>query len=873
MSSRPEDVGIRLSPQGLEDVSAALKRVLGDIGRTGREGAKAMSPLKAIASDLKTLLPTLGFAAAITGLIALGKNALTTADNTGKLQEKVGGTVEEISGLTLAFRTNQSDQAGLQNALLKTANVIQEVRANSIEAQRNLRAIGVDAQALAELSTPRALEEIARKLIAIEDPGQRSAAAFKIFGRESKQMITALNAVGKQGIDPFIAKARELGVLIDSELADAAAKAKDNMELIKIQTEGLATQFVAGFAPLVASAMKDFSEAIQTDGLNPIRAFGRIVGFIIRFVVGEFTVLGRIIGANVVAIGVMLTAVKDAVAAAATLDFSAAKKSFTDAFSTLSSLSEQLEKEKQEIRERVATPDAPIDRPKTAGGESSIVDFDALKAMTAERKQAAKDRIKIEQESLKAEESALKASYEARLISLQEYFDRRWQILKRNQALELEGLQAERAALVTQFSATPEKGGPENEAERIKIRQQIAQLDAQITTSQIQGGRELAELDSERAAAQKDLSAELLEQSGSLASLENRRHDAFQANLDSEILKIRQLGVQAGQTAEEIEANVKRLTTASTNQFNFDEIKRKADLALEAFDRAAEQIQRDQEVGIITTLDGERRLLELEKERIPALKEIAEAMKAQALALGDEESIAKAEAFAEAIRGIEQSVRSATDSMLQIRDAGLDGLEEGVNDVLMNLEEFETVEDVFKSLARTVAQSLRQIISEMIAAAIRAAVLRAILGSFAPSSSTGSSAAGSMTSTAPGVTVATGGHIHGPGTATSDSIPARLSDGEFVVRTRAVQQPGVLPFLHYLNRNMRFPEARRFAEGGLVGRAAPVSGPGQSGARFRIMNVLNPQMMLDSLDTPEGEEVVWNIIERQPGRARRITQS
>ncbi len=44
-----------------------------------------------------------------------------------------------------------------------------------------------------------------------------------------------------------------------------------------------------------------------------------------------------------------------------------------------------------------------------------------------------------------------------------------------------------------------------------------------------------------------------------------------------------------------------------------------------------------------------------------------------------------------------------------------------------------------------------------------------------------------------------GGAVDGPGTATSDSIPAMLSDGEFVVRAKVVQQPAILKFLEKLN--------------------------------------------------------------------------
>lgn len=58
----------------------------------------------------------------------------------------------------------------------------------------------------------------------------------------------------------------------------------------------------------------------------------------------------------------------------------------------------------------------------------------------------------------------------------------------------------------------------------------------------------------------------------------------------------------------------------------------------------------------------------------------------------------------------------------------------------------------------------------------------------------------------PGVKFAAGGMVHGPGTATSDSILARLSRGEFVMRAAAVNRVGA-GFLSRLNG---------FADGGMV---------------------------------------------------------
>lgn len=58
---------------------------------------------------------------------------------------------------------------------------------------------------------------------------------------------------------------------------------------------------------------------------------------------------------------------------------------------------------------------------------------------------------------------------------------------------------------------------------------------------------------------------------------------------------------------------------------------------------------------------------------------------------------------------------------------------------------------------------------------------------------------------------ATGGYISGPGTGTSDSIPAMLSNGEYVIRSAAVDMIG-RPALDALNAG-RVPE---FSGGGSV---------------------------------------------------------
>lgn len=104
-----------------------------------------------------------------------------------------------------------------------------------------------------------------------------------------------------------------------------------------------------------------------------------------------------------------------------------------------------------------------------------------------------------------------------------------------------------------------------------------------------------------------------------------------------------------------------------------------------------------------------------------------------------------------------------------------------------------------------------------------------------------------------GVTKAEGGLITGPGTTTSDSIPAWLSNREYVVRAAAVDHYGV-DFLHNLN-------AMRLAGGGQV-VAQPTSGT----TRVSVNTATGPLVVSGTLQTPWGPTTIEGIA-REVARA------
>jgi hypothetical protein len=100
-----------------------------------------------------------------------------------------------------------------------------------------------------------------------------------------------------------------------------------------------------------------------------------------------------------------------------------------------------------------------------------------------------------------------------------------------------------------------------------------------------------------------------------------------------------------------------------------------------------------------------------------------------------------------------------------------------------------------------------------------------------------------------------GGLVSGPGTGTSDTITARLSDGEFVMRAAAVKKYGV-GFMAALN-GLKTPASTstpRFADGG------PVGGGGDM--NVTNVNFFDPRELDDYLQSRAGERVIVNVMRR-----------
>ena len=194
------------------------------------------------------------------------------------------------------------------------------------------------------------------------------------------------------------------------------------------------------------------------------------------------------------------------------------------------------------------------------------------------------------------------------------------------------------------------------------------------------------------------------------------------------------------------------------------------------------------------------------------------------------------------VKGLQNAVKEGTDTMTVFAEQAARNMQDAFADFL-----FDPFKDGAKGMLDSFAETLRRIAAEMAASEVFKA-----LGNYGTQNS--GAWWGSLLSAFGGKKAAAGGYISGPGTATSDSIPALLSNGEYVIKASAVSQYG-RGFFESLN-------ARRFASGGYVGGGAPAMAMGGGNLRVEIVNNGSPAKVESASmqKQPDGSSLLRMVI-------------
>jgi hypothetical protein len=458
---------------------------------------------------------------------------------------------------------------------------------------------------------------------------------------------------------------------------------------------------------------------------------------------------------------------------------------------------------------------------------------------TALKEAQLEGELKIYQAHSALELAIDKQRYDQGEIALKEYFDKRRAITEGEYDREEKILRERMAAI----AAAPAAKDP---AEKVRREVEIAKLQADLDAKADQRKRALAQIETERGAEQRRVLDAQQSADVKLLQIEGKKTEAAKEQLEIELRKLEIELQKSGKSGAEIKGAMDAARTQGTAKIDYND--KAQDLATQwkQLDNQIAAIKAKLADGKLFPFQAEQQILAAERARLPVLQRITSELQAQARATGDEGLAAAADAQKEKTDQLGASTDKVGEHMKNLKQTAQESLTNGLANALDDIIlKSKNVGDAFKGMALAFAEAIIKMEIE----AVAARAVKALMGG-------GFSGGGA-------VHAATGGYITGPGTSTSDSIPARLSDGEFVVNAKAVAQPGMRELLHAINGSPGYARTSRagvaaFASGGMVQAA----GGGNTYQRVDASGI-DPKIIHDAV-----RKTVLDVIAKNPAHVR-----
>lgn len=279
------DIRVILRPEGVKDVingmrqirkeSEALRRDTSSIADPfSRRGGfvnlfdKADAPAKKLGLTLDSiylsatrLVPALGFAGAVSGMVSLGRNALKTASEVQDLNEQFRTTAEEITTLQFLARTNGSTNEDLERGLAGLAKSQRELAAGAEDTVAAYADLGLTARDFQGLNLAQSFELIAQRLQEI-DPTRLNLDA--VLGRNARRLIPSLNKLATEGFAKVREEGERLGAVLSGRSVNQTKQFSDQIESAGEALSGFGNTVTSNASVLGGPFVSGFERAIRT---------------------------------------------------------------------------------------------------------------------------------------------------------------------------------------------------------------------------------------------------------------------------------------------------------------------------------------------------------------------------------------------------------------------------------------------------------------------------------------------------------------------------------------------------------------------------------------------------------------------------------
>lgn len=896
------DVKVRLTAED-QGVAAAIKELGTQLTNLkSKQDETATSSL-----NLSKAFQGIAAAAATIRLASFAKEAFDSAVNIGKMADKTGLTTQTLSVFHKVAADVGVSTESVDKGLIRAAKSITQFEQGSKAATLAFAGLGITTKSFLGLNADQKIILLATAMGKHTASLQKTNAAQLIFSRGGTEMILVANALAAQGMDKATEATSRLGLLLDQTTTDSFRAAKASMQELEDAGKGVATQFEAGLLPAISDVSEAVLESIDIGGKSGdgFREMGKVAATVVKDIAGAFISMGVIISAEIVGVGSDVSSTWTQMKIGATSSFQAialaAKGHFGEAKAAFDAGTRDMQRESADnaARQKAIWDDAgvhirqsmenlfpsdaeeaarararvarlrPEDQEKQPALATPEVNEGTSKAQLGLALKQMQDELEIHKALASEQAQVDKHAYDEGLLSLKDYYARRrTEVIAENEAekqillkekVDVQNELTQTVARQTTLAANPaatDKQKDTLEAQRLGMLQKIDELDTQIQLKDIAAGTKIGALDEEQQKAQLEADQKHLAFQKEIAELQGKKPQAAQAEITAEAATRTRQVQQAG--GPNVTANLEEIETWKQLKLavaDYDTAKKKTEEDTKAFEIQKKAIQLETKAGGLSPIEEEKQINELIKARLPLLQADAAAEAAAAQKTGSQDNIAAAQ-------NTTQQIQNLTVSSNQLGTQ----VEGALTSDFMNFFQTvgrgtKTVAQQFEGLAASVVQSIEKIIEKMLLQLIMTKLLKAASSGFAGGGSVGGGGGGGG-----GGGMAEGGLIKGSGGPKSDSVPARVSPGEYIVRADAVSAFGVHN-LEAINRGLRVPSLAdlampKFAEGGLVGAAG-----GSSPSSINLGIGLDKGLILQHLASKDAGRVILTHLTNNPKAA------
>ena len=177
------------------------------------------------------------------------------------MSARTGVTVENLSALAFAAEQSGVSAEGLEHGLRHLQREIGKAAGGGKEAQQVFQKLGINLKEIGSATGDKQLEMFAAALQKIPEGAQRTAAAMGVMGRNGTMLLPLLNK-GAEGIEELKRQAAELGVVMSTESAQAAAAFKHEMAGLWTQLKMVGFTVGSAVAPEISKLIAQIRPAI-----------------------------------------------------------------------------------------------------------------------------------------------------------------------------------------------------------------------------------------------------------------------------------------------------------------------------------------------------------------------------------------------------------------------------------------------------------------------------------------------------------------------------------------------------------------------------------------------------------------------------------